>query len=168
MAQTEVLLLQPLPNLGGEGEKVRVRSGYARNYLLPRKLAIPATRANVRQVEALEARRLQREQAEKASAEELASRVEAVRPVVVVKTGEGGKMFGAVTVRDLLDKLEEAGVELDRKRVHLPAPVKTLGEHEAKVRLHPEVERALRFEVVSENPIESAPDEGAEEAAVEA
>jgi large subunit ribosomal protein L9 len=168
MAQTEVLLLQPLPNLGGEGEKVRVRSGYARNYLLPRKLAIPATRANVRQVEALEARRLQREQAEKASAEELASRVEAVRPVVVVKTGEGGKMFGAVTVRDLLDKLEEAGVELDRKRVHLPAPVKTLGEHEAKVRLHPEVERVLRFEVVSENPIESAPDEGAEEAAVEA
>lgn len=168
MPQTEVLLLQPLPHLGGEGEKVRVRSGYARNYLLPRKLAIPATRANVRQVEALEARRLAREQAEKARAEELASRVEAVRPVVVVKTGEGGKMFGAVTVRDLLDKLEEAGISLDRKKLHLPAPVKTLGEHEARVRLHPEVERVVRFEVVSENPIESAPETAPGESATEA
>lgn len=154
MAQSEVLLLEPVPNVGGEGEKVSVKSGYARNFLIPRKLAIPATRANLRQIEALHQRRAEREAKELEEAQELLSKLENLRLALVVKTGEGGKMFGAVTAQDLVAKIAENGVEIDRKQIHLPAPVKTIGDHSVTVKLHPQVQGELRFEVVSENPIE--------------
>ncbi len=154
MAQSEVLLLEPVPNVGGEGEKVRVKSGYARNFLIPRKLAIPATRANMRQVEVLEQRRAEREAKELAEAREILDKLERMSLALVVKTGEGGKMFGAVTAQDLVGKIAENGVEIDRKQINLPAPVKTIGDHTVTVKLHPEVQGELRFEVVSENPIE--------------
>lgn len=154
MAQSEVLLLQPVPNVGGEGEKVRVKSGYARNFLIPRKLAIPATRSNQRQIESLRQRRAEREAKELAEAQELLSKLLELRLAVVVKTGEGGKMFGAVTAQDLVAKIAENGVEIDRKQIHLPAPVKSIGDHAVTVKLHPQVQGELRFEVVSENPIE--------------
>ncbi len=154
MAQSEVLLLEPVPNVGGEGEKVRVKSGYARNFLIPRKLAIPATRANMRQVEVLEQRRAEREAKELAEAREILDKLEKMSLALVVKTGEGGKMFGAVTAQDLVGKIAENGVEIDRKQINLPTPVKTIGDHTVTVKLHPEVQGELRFEVVSENPIE--------------
>lgn len=154
MAQSEVLLLEPVPNVGGEGEKVRVKSGYARNFLIPRKLAIPATRANMRQVEVLEQRRAEREAKELAEAREILDKLEKMSLALVVKTGEGGKMFGAVTAQDLVGKIAENGVEIDRKQINLPAPVKMIGDHTVTVKLHPEVQGELRFEVVSENPIE--------------
>ncbi len=154
MAQSEVVLLQPVPNVGGEGEKVKVKAGYARNFLIPRKLAIPATRSTIRQIDALRRRREEREAAELGAAREVLEKLGALRLTVVVKTGEGGKMFGAVTQQDLVAKIAENGVEIDRKQVHLPAPVKTLGDHTVTIKLHPQVQGELRFEVVSENPIE--------------
>ena len=154
MAQSEVLLLEPVPNVGGEGEKVRVKAGYARNFLVPRKLAIPATRANMRQVEALEQRRAAREAKELEEAQTRMSQLQQLSLAIVVKTGEGGKMFGAVTGPDLIAKIAENGIELDRREVHLPAPIKTIGDHSVTIKLHPKVEGDVRFEVLSENPIE--------------
>lgn len=153
MAHSEILLLKPVENLGGEGDQVRVRAGYARNYLLPRKLAIPLTEANRKQVESLRKARAKREESELEAAKALASKIEATRIAIAVKTGEGGKMFGAVTAADIHAKLTEAGVELDRKRIHVYNPIKTLGQHTTKIRLHPEVQIEFSFDVVSENPI---------------
>ncbi|MGE9291434.1 MAG: 50S ribosomal protein L9 [Puniceicoccales bacterium] len=154
MAQSEVLLLQPVANIGGEGEKVSVKAGYARNYLVPRGLAIPATRSNERQIESLRKRRAEREAKELAEAQELMSKLQGLSLVIVVKTGEGGKMFGAVTSQDIIAKIAENGVEVDRKQVHIPAPIKSVGDHSVEVKLHPQVQGELRLEVLSENPIE--------------
>jgi len=154
MAQSEVLLLHPVANVGGEGEKVRVKAGYARNFLVPRGLAIPATRSNERQIESLRKRRADREAKELAEAQELMKKLQDLNLVVVVKTGEGGKMYGAVTSQDIIAKIAESGIEVDRKQVHIPAPIKTIGDHSVAVKLHPDVQGELRLEVVSENPIE--------------
>lgn len=153
MAHSEILLLKPVENLGGEGDQVRVRAGYARNFLLPRKLAIPVTEANRKQIEALRKARATREAKELDGAKALASRIEATRIAIAVKTGEGGKMFGAVTAADIHAKLIEAGVEIDRRKIHIYNPIKTLGQHTTKIRLHPDVQVELTFDVVSENPI---------------
>lgn len=156
MANTEVLLLKPLENLGAEGDQVKVRAGYARNFLLPRKLAAPVTTANRKQVEALKKRRAEREIHELQGAQDIAKKLEKISIAFAVKTGEGGKMFGAITATDLHHKLTEAGIILDKRRVHLHTPVKTLGKHEVKIRLHADVSFDLSFDVVSENPIEVA------------
>lgn len=153
MAHTEILLLKPVEGLGGEGDQVKVRAGYARNFLLPNKVAAPLTKANKKQVEALRKRRGEREAAEYSGAQELAKKLEKTSLAFAVKTGEGGRMFGAITSADLHAKLVEAGIDLDRKKIHLFTPVKTLGKHEVKIKLHPEVTVDLSFDVVSENPI---------------
>ncbi len=154
MAQTEVLLVKPVEGLGGEGDHVKVRAGYARNYLLPRKIAVPLTASNRKQVEALKKRRAEREQTELNSAQELGKKLEKTSLAFAVKTGEGGRMFGAITVQDLHEKLVAAGIDLDRKKIHLYAPVKTLGKHTVKIKLHTDVTVEVGFDVVSENPIE--------------
>lgn len=154
MANTEVLLVKPVDGLGGEGDQVKVRAGYARNFLLPRKIAVPLTGANRKQVESLKKRRAEREQSELTGAQELAKKLEKVSLAFAVKTGEGGKMFGAITANDIHDKLVAGGVELDKRKIHLFNPVKTLGKHEVKIKLHPDVSVELPFDVVSENPIE--------------
>ncbi len=159
MAHTEILLLKPVEGLGGEGDQVKVRAGYARNYLLPRKDAAPLTQSNKKQVESLKKRRAQREAAEYSGAQELADKLQKTSLAFAVKTGEGGRMFGAITSADLHAKLAEAGIEIDRKRIHLHTPVKTIGKHEVKIRLHQEVSVDLSFDVVSENPIEAPVDE---------
>ncbi len=153
MAHSNILLIKPVDNLGGEGDEVRVRAGYARNFLLPRKLAVPLTASNRKQVEALRKARAIREAREIDVARALADKINKTRIALAVKTGEGGRMFGAVTAGDLHAKLAEAGIEVDRKRIHLHTPVKTLGQHETKVKLHPDVVADLVFDVVSENPI---------------
>jgi large subunit ribosomal protein L9 len=153
MAHSEILLLKPVENLGGEGDQVRVRAGYARNYLLPRKLAIPLTESNRKQIEALRKARAKREESELEAAKKLAGRIESTRIAIAVKTGEGGKMFGAVTAADIHAKLTEAGVEIDRKKIHVYNPIKTLGQHTTKIRLHADVQVEFSFDVVSENPI---------------
>ena len=156
MAHSDILLLKPVDGLGGEGDQVKVRAGYARNFLLPHKFAVPVTRANRRQIDALKQRRAAREAHELAGAQELAKKLEKTSLAFAVKTGEGGKMFGAITVNDLHDKLAAAGFALEKKRIHLFTSVKTLGQHTVKIKLHADITVELAFDVVSENPIEPA------------
>jgi large subunit ribosomal protein L9 len=156
MANSEVLLLKPVDGLGAEGDQVKVRAGYARNFLLPQGKAIPLTESNRKRVEALKKARALREAKELEGAQALAKQIEKATVAIAVKTGEGGKLFGAVTANDIHAKLAAAGIEVEKRRIHLGQPVKTLGKHEVKIRLHPEVTVELSFDVVSENPIEPA------------
>ena len=153
MAHSEVLLVKPVDGLGAEGDQVKVRAGYARNFLLPKGIAVPLTQSNRKQIEALKKARTIREAKELEGAQALAKQIEKASIAIAVKTGEGGKLFGAVTANDLHDKLAAAGIPVEKRRIHLGQPVKTLGKHEVKIRLHPEVTVELSFEVVSENPI---------------
>ncbi|HTX67155.1 MAG TPA: 50S ribosomal protein L9 [Opitutaceae bacterium] len=153
MAHSEILLIKPVEGLGAEGDQVKVRAGYARNYLLPRAIAVPLTRANRKQIEALKKRRVEREADELSTAQELATKLAKTRIAFAVKTGEGGKMFGAVTGNDLHDKLAQAGLEIDKRKILLHTPIKTLGQHTVKIKLHADVAVELSFDVVSENPI---------------
>jgi len=164
MAYSEVLLLKPVDGLGGEGDQVKVRAGYARNYLLLRGIAVPLTRANSKQVEALRKRRAEREAQELAGAQEIAKKIEKTTLAFVVKTGEGGKMFGAITVNDVHEKLAAAGITIDKKKIMLHTPVKVIGKHVVKVKLHSDVSVELSFDVVSENPIVATPEEAPAEA----
>jgi large subunit ribosomal protein L9 len=163
MANNQVLLLQPIKGLGSEGETVTVRAGYARNFLLPRKLALPITQANKKHVESLLKAREAREQKEFETARTLGEKIASTNIAIAVKTGDGGKMFGAVTANDLIERLKEEGIEVAKKQLGLPAPIKELGSHVATVKLHADVECELKFEVVSENPIEEAAEEAPEE-----
>jgi large subunit ribosomal protein L9 len=156
MANHEILLLKPVDGLGAEGDQVKVRAGYARNFLLPQGMAVPLTGANRKRVEALKKARGLREVKELDGAQALAKQIEKAGIAIAVKTGEGGKLFGAVTTHDIHDKLVAAGITVDKRRIHLGQPIKTLGKHEVKIRLHPEVSVELSFDVVSENPIEPA------------
>ena len=156
MANSEVLLLKPVDGLGAEGDQVKVRAGYARNFLLPQGMAVPLTVANRKQVEALKKARALREAKELDGAQALAKQIEKATIAIAVKTGEGGKLFGAVTGNDIHEKLAAAGVTVEKKRIHLGQPIKTLGKHAVSIRLHPEVTVELNFDVVSENPIEPA------------
>lgn len=153
MAHNEILLIKPVEDLGAEGDQVKVRAGYARNYLLPRGIAVPLTRANRKQIEALKKRRAEREAQELSGAKDIAAKLEKVRVAFAVKTGEGGKMFGAVTANDIHEKLVQASLTIDKRRIQLHTPVKTLGQHTVKIKLHAEVAVELNFDVVSENPI---------------
>ena len=159
MANSQVLLLQPIEGLGAEGDTVTVRAGYARNYLLPRKQALPITQANKKYVASLLKARETREQKEIETARALGKKIETISLAIAVKTGEGGKMFGAVTAGDLIERLGQEGVELTKKQLGLPQPIKELGSHVASVKLHTDVQVDLKFEVVSENPIEEVADE---------
>ena len=159
MATNQVLLLQPIQGLGAEGDTVTVRAGYARNFLLPRKIALPITHANKKQMESLLKAREAREVQELDAARELAAKISSTTIAVAVKTGEGGKMYGAVTANDLIIRLKEEGIELVKKQLSLPAPVKDLGTHTVAVKLNSEISSELKFEVVSENPIEVVEDD---------
>ena len=157
MSTTEVLLIKPVDGLGAEGEQVRVKSGYARNFLLPQGIALPVNRANKKYIEALSKAREVREARDLEVARALAAKIQAASLVFSVKTGEGGKMFGAISVPEIVAKLAEQGVEVERKRVHLgQGPVKLLGKHVAHVKLHATIAFELPFEIVSENPIVEA------------
>jgi large subunit ribosomal protein L9 len=158
MAHREVLLIKPVEGLGAEGDQVKVRAGYARNYLLLKDIAVPLTQSNRKQIEALKKRRAARETQELAGAQEMAAKLEKTRVAFAVKTGEGGKMYGAVTSNDIHDKLAQAGLEIEKRKIQLHTPVKTLGQHTVKIKLHADVSVDLSFDVVSENPI--VPSEG--------
>lgn len=158
MANNQVLLLQPINGLGAEGDTVTVKAGYARNFLLPRRMALPITQANKKHVDSLLKAREAREQKEFENARTLSERIEKTSIAIAVKTGERGKMFGAVTANDLIERLKEEGIDLDKKQLQLAAPIKELGSHTTAVKLHADIETELKFEVVSENPIEESAD----------
>ena len=156
MANTEILLIKPVDGLGGEGEQVKVKAGYARNYLLPRNYAVPVNRANRKQIEALQKARLARESKELEGAQAIANKLATVTIAIAVKTGEGGKMFGSVTAQNLVDRLAEEGIPVEKKQFNLTNPVKELGKHEVEIKLHSKIKVNFSFEVVSENIIPEA------------
>lgn len=155
MAKTEVILTHNIIGLGGESDQVKVAAGYARNYLYPQRLAIPLSAGNKRQIEALRKRRGEREAHELNTMTELAKSVRNFPPLVIkVKTGEDGKMFGSVTSGSIADELKHAfEVTLDKKKIHLEHPIRTLGEHEVELRLHTDVVATLKVRVESTTPV---------------
>lgn len=146
----EVILREHVDNLGTRGEIVKVADGYARNYLLPRKLALPATESNKKHVERerriLEAREAQ----EKTQAEAIASRLAAVEIAIARRVGETDQLFGSVTAADITEVLKEQGFEVDRRKIILPEPLKTLGDHDVPLKLHREVTVPLKVRIVKE------------------
>ncbi len=153
MAHTKILLVKPVEDLGGEGEQVSVKTGYARNFLLPKKLALPVSKANKKMVESLIKAREARLANELAGAKALAEKIAALSIAIAVKTGSAGKLFGSVTAQNLIDRFNAEGVLLTKKQIHITEHVKDLGKHTAHVKLHRDVKFDIEFEVVSENPI---------------
>jgi large subunit ribosomal protein L9 len=144
---TKVLLQADVDNLGSGGEIVRVRPGFARNFLLPRGLAVPATAGNLARVEDLKKAAAGRKQAEMVEAQEVAKKLEGSSVKITRAAGEGDKMFGSVTSKDIGDAFEKIGVTIDRKRIQLPEPIKTLGTFEVPLKLHGSVTVTLKVEV---------------------
>jgi large subunit ribosomal protein L9 len=150
MAHTKILLREDVDDLGARGEIVRVRSGYARNYLLPRKLAVQATASNVKQIEQERAALLKKEASERASAEGQADQMRSLVLDFKRKAGEQGALYGSVTSMDIADALQEKGYDIDRHRIHLREPLKRLGDFTVPVRLHREVSIDLQVKVSPE------------------
>jgi large subunit ribosomal protein L9 len=154
MAKTQVILIQNIVGLGGESDHGKVSAGYARNYLFPQGLAIPLTASNKRRLEVLKQRRGEREAHEFNTMSELAKSVSNLIAVVAVKTGDDGKMFGAVTAGMIADQLKtQFDIALDKKKIHIEHPIKALGEHSVELRLHAEVTAVLKVRVESTTPL---------------
>src|SRR5436190_24384740 len=150
MPKTEVILTHNIVGLGAESDQVKVSPGYARNYLFPQRLAIPLTAANKRQIEVLRQRRAEREAHEFNSMSELSRGISKLTCLVKVKTGDDGKMFGSVTSGTIADELKhQFDISLDKRKIHLDHPIKTLGDHEIELRLHPQVVVMLKVHVES-------------------
>ena len=146
----EVILREHVDNLGRRGEIVKVAAGYARNYLLPRKLALPATAGNRKHVERERRIMEAREAEEKGQAEALASRLALVEISIARRVGETEQLFGSVTAVDIAEYLKGKGFEIDRRKLILPEPIKTLGGHQVPLKLHREVSVPLTVKVVKE------------------
>jgi large subunit ribosomal protein L9 len=153
MAHTRILLREDVDDLGARGEIVRVRAGYARNYLLPRKLAVEATTNNVKQIEAERNRLLKKEANERATAQGQADQLSALVLEFKRKAGEQGALYGSVTSMDIADELKQRGYEIDRHRIHLREPLKRLGDFTVPLRLHREVTVDLNVKVGAEGEV---------------
>jgi large subunit ribosomal protein L9 len=147
---TDVILREDVKSLGKAGELVRVKPGYARNYLLPRGLAFEATEGNKKRIEAETRARGARDQAERTEAERFAAALGAVALTLKGKAGEEGKLFGSITAQDIADALAAQGHQVDRRRIELEHPIKTIGHHTVGVRLHSEVRAEVHVSVVAE------------------
>ena len=159
MSKTEVILTHNIVGLGAESDHVKVAPGYARNYLYPQGLAIPLTGANKRRIEVLRQRRAEREAHEFNTMSELSKSVSKLTCTIKVKTGEDGKMFGSVTSGTIADELKHLfDISLDKKKIHLDHPIKTLGDHEVELRLHPEVTSTLKVHIESTTPLPPQPE----------
>lgn len=146
-----IVLREDVESLGKKGDLVEVADGYARNYLVPRGLALKATKGVVAQSEAMRRNRDAREVRDRATAQELADRLTASPIVVTARAGEGGKLFGSVTTADIAAAVESAtGVELDRRKLTLTEPIRELGDVEVPLRLHADVEVVLAVSVAAE------------------
>jgi large subunit ribosomal protein L9 len=147
---TDVILREDVKSLGKAGELVRVKPGYARNFLLPRGLAFEATEGNKKRIAAETRARGARDQAERTEAERFAATLGAVALTLKGKAGEEGKLFGSITSQDIADALAAQGHQVDRRRIELEHPIKTVGHHTVAVRLHSEVHAEVRVSVVAE------------------
>jgi large subunit ribosomal protein L9 len=161
MAHTEVILTTNLQPLGAEADIVRVRRGYARNFLVPQGKALEVTKASLRAVNSLKQKRAEREAREVTEAEELASRINKIKLNLTLETGESGKAFGSITAKDLTEKLEAElkNVTLPRHAVELEKNIKESGDHEVPVRLHADVIAKLHVKVAASKTEDEESDE---------
>jgi large subunit ribosomal protein L9 len=158
MPLTELILTENVPGLGAEADVVKVRRGYARNYLLPRGMAYEVTPAALRQLNALKQKRAEREARELNEAQDLARRIGKARFIFTLETGETGKAFGSVTAQDIVNRLKnEVGAEIDRHKIVLERPIKDTGDHEVAIKLHHDVTAQLVFQVKSAVEAKSEP-----------
>jgi large subunit ribosomal protein L9 len=153
MPHTKVLLREDVDDLGARGEIVRVRAGYARNYLLPRNLAVEASAGNVKGIEVERAALLKKEAKERATAEAQSQQMSSLVLEFKRKAGEQGALYGSVTSMDVAEALKDKGYEIDRHRIHLREPLKRLGEYAVPVRLHREVTIDLQVKVQPEGEV---------------
>ena len=154
MAHKQVLLREDIENLGGRGEVVRVKAGYARNYLLPRKLAVEATASNVKQIESERAALLKREAKERSTAEGQAEQLRNLSLKFERKVGEAGILYGSVTSMDIAHALKDQGYEIDRRHIVLREPIKRFGNYTVPVRLHREITVEMPVSVLGEGGVE--------------
>jgi len=147
MAQAQVILREKIDGLGAEADVVKVRAGYARNFLIPQGKAFEASRGNLRQIESLKAARVRREAEELTTAQELARKIGKLRPKFTLEVGHSGKAFGSVTSIDIHKELEASGIEIDRSKIDLDKPIKKTGKTEVPIKLHSDVATVLTVNV---------------------
>ena len=150
----EVILREHVDNLGKRGEVVKVADGYARNYLLPRKLALLATEGNKKQIERERVKFEAREAEDTKVAEALAARMNNVEIVIARKVGETEALYGSVTSADIAEALAAKGFEIERRKLQLPEPLKKIGEVDVPVKLHRDVTASVKVRVVAEGALE--------------
>ncbi len=144
----KVILKEDVERVGKRGDIVNVSDGFARNYLIPKKLAVPATESNLKAFQNEEKLRRMKAEREKTKAEKLANKIKNLSITIAVKTGEDDKLFGAVSSVDILSALKEKGIELQKGMIRMEDSIRTLGTHYVPIKLHPEVEAKLKVEVV--------------------
>ncbi|MBV9241572.1 MAG: 50S ribosomal protein L9 [Acidobacteria bacterium] len=172
MATTTVLLREDLDTVGGRGEVVKVKAGFARNYLLPKGLATLATKGNIKQIEQERTALLKKAAIEKATAEAQREQMESISLTFERKAGEGGTLFGSVTSMDIADALKAQGYEIDRRKIALRDPIKETGDYTVSVKLHREVSLPIAVSVTAEGgavapDAEAKPKRGRKKAAAE-
>ena len=166
MSTTEIILTEKIENLGVEADVVKVKRGYARNFLVPRGLALEVTPATLKRLNLLKAKRAEREAKELNEADELARRINKLKITLELETGETGKAFGSITAADIAERLKkELGgqMEIDRHKIQLDKPIKETGEHEVTIKLHHDVNAKLTLNVKAKGGEEAATDDEGEE-----
>lgn len=148
----KVILIENVPSLGKAGDTVQVAEGYGRNFLIPKKLALEASAANLHHLEQQRETFLSKATKEKQKAADLALKIEQLPCTLARPSGESEKIFGSVTSMDLQRFLQEQGISLDRRKIFLPNPIKTLGSYTVPLKLHPEVTAQLKVNVVAASP----------------
>ncbi len=146
----EVILREHVDNLGNRGDVVKVASGYARNYLLPRKLALAVTDANKRQIERERASAEARESEEREASQGIANKMEAIEIVIARRAGEGDALYGSVTSADIAESLAAQGFDIDKRKIQLGDPIRAIGESTVPVRLHRDVTANVKVKVVAQ------------------
>jgi large subunit ribosomal protein L9 len=165
MSTTEIILTEKIANLGAEADVVKVKRGYARNFLVPRGLALEVTPATLKRLNLLKAKRAEREAKELNEAEDLSRRINKLKITVELETGETGKAFGSVTAADLAERLKKelgGNIEIDRHRIHLEKPIKDTGEHEVTIKLHHDVNAKVTVNVKAKGSEDAKADEAEE------
>jgi large subunit ribosomal protein L9 len=154
MPTSEVILIENIPGLGAEADVVKVKAGYARNFLLPRGKAYEVTPTTLKKINTLKAKRAEREAKELNDAQEIARKINKLKITLTLETGAAGKAFGSITAKDLADKIKSelgGSLEIDRHRIQLEHPIKSTGEFEIAVKLHSDVTANFQLTVKSAN-----------------
>lgn len=147
MALTEVILREKINSLGAEADVVKVKAGYARNFLIPSGKAYEATKGNLRQIENLQKSRVKREAVELSEAQEVAGKIARLKPKFTLEVGANGKAFGSVTSIDIHKTLEDKGINVDRHAIQLSKPIKSTGKTDVEIKVHPEVTTSVTITV---------------------